>query len=97
MRKTKYAVDLTEAERARLRTLIGQGQAPARLLTHARILLKANGGEGGPGVVLSDRVSLGNLELSAGQHMLTFTVTGTNSASSGFFVGVDLVELELVD
>ncbi len=51
----------------------------------------------GPGVVLSDRVSLGNLELSAGQHMLTFTVTGTNSASSGFFVGVDLVELELVD
>ncbi len=47
MRKTKYAVDLTEAERARLRTLIGQGQAPARMLTHARILLKANCGEGG--------------------------------------------------
>lgn len=49
MRTTKYAVELTEQERARLRTLIGQGRAPARMLTHARILLKANQGEGGPG------------------------------------------------
>jgi Homeodomain-like domain len=46
---TKYAVKLTEAERARLRTLIGQGRAPARQLTRARILLKSNQGEGGPG------------------------------------------------
>ena len=46
---TKYAVRLTEAERARLRTLIGQGHAAARQLTRARILLKANQGEGGPG------------------------------------------------
>ncbi len=49
MRQTKYAVILTERERAQLRTLIGQGMAPARLLTHARILLKADQGEGGPG------------------------------------------------
>jgi transposase-like protein len=49
MRKTKYAVELTETERAALRTLIGRGEAPARLLTRARILLKANQGEGGPG------------------------------------------------
>ncbi len=49
MRKTKYAVYLTEAERAQVRTLIGRGEAPARMLTHARILLKANQGEGGPG------------------------------------------------
>ena len=48
MRTTKYAVALTEEERAQLRTLIGRGQAPARMLTHARILLKANQGEGGP-------------------------------------------------
>lgn len=48
MRQTKYAVSLTEEERARLRTLIGQGTAPARLLTHARILLKADQGAGGP-------------------------------------------------
>jgi hypothetical protein len=40
---------LFEEERARLRTLIGQGVAPARPLTHARILLKANQGEAGPG------------------------------------------------
>ena len=46
---TKYAVKLSETERGRLRTLIGQGTAPARQLTHARILLKANQGEGGPG------------------------------------------------
>ena len=48
MRKTKYAVHLTEGERARLRTLVGCGTAPARMLTHTRILLKANQGEGGP-------------------------------------------------
>jgi hypothetical protein len=48
MRK-RYVVHLTEEERARLHTLVGQGTAPARLLTHARILLKANQGEAGPG------------------------------------------------
>lgn len=47
--RMKYAVKLTEAERARLRTLVGSGTAPARLLTRARIVLKANHGEGGPG------------------------------------------------
>ncbi len=46
---TKYAVKLSEAERAQLRTLIGRGTAPARQLTRARILLKANQGAGGPG------------------------------------------------
>ncbi len=49
MRTTKYTVILTESERAHLRTRIGQGTAPARRLTHARILLKADQGEGGPG------------------------------------------------
>jgi hypothetical protein len=48
MRQTKYAVVLTEDDRAYLRTLIGQGRSPARLLSHARILLKADQGEGGP-------------------------------------------------
>ena len=61
MRQTKYAVYLTEAERARLRTLIGSGGAPARLLTHARVLLKANQGEGGPG--WSDAAIAGALEI----------------------------------
>ena len=47
--RAKYEVRLTEVERARLQTLVGQGTAPARQLTHARILLKANRGEAGPG------------------------------------------------
>ena len=45
----KVVVCLTEAERARLHTLVGSGSAPARTLTHARILLKTNQGEAGPG------------------------------------------------
>src|SRR5436190_21174077 len=48
MRK-QHVVVLSEEERARLHTLIGRGTAPARALTHARILLKANQGEAGPG------------------------------------------------
>lgn len=43
----KHVVRLTEEERARLRTLIGRGTASARTLSRARILLKANQGEGG--------------------------------------------------
>ena len=49
MAEKKYVVRLTEEERARLHTLVGSGSAPARRLTHARILLKANQGEAGPG------------------------------------------------
>jgi hypothetical protein len=48
MRK-QYIVRLSEEERAWLRTLISWGDAPARVQAHARILLKANQGEGGPG------------------------------------------------
>jgi hypothetical protein len=48
MRK-QYVVRLSEEERAQLLTLIGRGTAPARAQTHARILLKANQGEAGPG------------------------------------------------
>jgi hypothetical protein len=47
MRK-RHVVVLLEEERARLRTMIGRGVAPASALTHARILLKANQGEAGP-------------------------------------------------
>jgi hypothetical protein len=49
MRHAKNAVILTEHERAQFRPLIGQGTVPARRLTHARILLKTDQGEGGPG------------------------------------------------
>lgn len=61
MRKSKYAVYLSEAERAHVRTLLGRGEAPARRLTHARILLKANQGEGGPG--WTDAAIAGALEV----------------------------------
>lgn len=45
----KYIVKLRQEERDDLQRLIAQGQASARKLTHARILLKADSGEGGPG------------------------------------------------
>jgi hypothetical protein len=44
----KYRVTLTEDERAMLTTLITSGTAPARTVTHARILLKADQAPGGP-------------------------------------------------
>src|SRR5262245_15304619 len=50
MRK-RYAVELTEDERGNLKGLIAAGTAPARKLTHARILLKADQAPGGPGWV----------------------------------------------
>ena len=59
--KSKYAVYLSEVERAELRTLIGHGVAPARELAHARILLKADQGDGGPG--WDDAAIAGALEL----------------------------------
>ncbi len=61
MRKTKYAVELSEAQRAELRGLVGSGTAPARMLTRARILLKADHGEGGPG--WSDAAIAGALDV----------------------------------
>jgi len=47
--RKRHIVVLSEEERARLHTMIGRGVAPASALTHARILLKANQGEAGPG------------------------------------------------
>jgi transposase len=46
--RKRHTVRLSEPERARLHTLIGQGVAPARALTHARILLKTNQAQTGP-------------------------------------------------
>lgn len=44
----KYIVKLSEEEREELHTLIAHGQAPARKLAHARILLKADSSQTGP-------------------------------------------------
>ena len=59
--KSKYAVYLSETERAYLRTLIGCGAAPARQLTHARLQQEADQGDGGPG--WNDAAIAGALEV----------------------------------
>jgi hypothetical protein len=58
---TKYEVRLSDEERARLRTLVGRGVAIARRLTHARILLKADHSDAGPG--WTDAAIAGALEV----------------------------------
>ena len=47
----RYVVTLTESERSQLEALIAAGAAPSRKLMHARVLLKADRGPGGPGWV----------------------------------------------
>jgi transposase len=49
--KKKYPVVLNDTEREELKQLIAAGTAPARKLTHARILLKADQSTEGPGWV----------------------------------------------
>lgn len=44
----KYKFTLTAEERQQLRDRIAAGTAAARKIAHARILLKADGAEGGP-------------------------------------------------
>src|SRR5947209_7140602 len=46
--RQKYQVALTAGQRTQLQQLLAKGSAPARALTHARVLLKADEGEGGP-------------------------------------------------
>jgi transposase len=45
----RYHVHLSDDDRHSLQKLVRSGTAPARALTHARILLKADEGEAGPG------------------------------------------------
>jgi transposase len=47
--RERQIVRLTPDERTQLLGLLSSGQAPARKLTHARILLKADHGPDGPG------------------------------------------------
>jgi transposase len=82
MRK-QHVVVLSEPERARLHTLIGRGTAPARALTHARILLKANQGEAGPG--WTDRAIATALEV----HHTTVARVRQQYAAAGLDAAVD--------
>ncbi len=45
----KYVVTLTDAEREELSRMLASGKGAARKLAHARILLKADSSEPGPG------------------------------------------------
>ncbi len=45
------------------------------------------------GVIRSERISLGTMDLSAGTHELTFQVTGKNARSTSYMVGVDSILL----
>jgi hypothetical protein len=59
-------VELRKAERKRLLKLLSAGIAPARMLTRARILLKADVGEhAGECPALVDREIAGMLQISA--------------------------------
>jgi hypothetical protein len=49
MAAKKFIVELDADERARLAVLISKGKAPAKVILKARILLKADQAEGGPG------------------------------------------------
>ena len=82
MRK-QHVVVLSEQERARLHTLIGQGSAPARALTRARILLKASQGEAGPG--WTDRAIATALEV----HHTTVARVRQQYAAGGLAAAVD--------
>ena len=44
----KYRVTLTDEEREQLTAMLSKGKPAARVLTHARILLKTDETEGGP-------------------------------------------------
>jgi hypothetical protein len=49
MAAKKFIVELAPQERARLYALISKGKAAAKVILKARILLKSDQGEGGPG------------------------------------------------
>lgn len=60
--KKKYIVTLTDEERQMLRALIARGKAAASKLMHARVLLKADQGPGGPGLddaTVAEQVQVG--------------------------------------
>jgi hypothetical protein len=55
---SKHPITLTDEERASLRRLIGSGIAPARTLTRARVLLKADQGLGDAAIANALEISV---------------------------------------
>src|SRR5258705_12646618 len=60
--KKRYVVKLMDTERQHLQDLLAAGTAPARKLTHARILLKAN--QGPQGAAWTDEAIAAAVEVS---------------------------------
>ncbi len=58
----KYIVTLKDEEREQLRAMLGSGNAKARTLTHARILLKADEGWQDPAICKALNVSIATIE-----------------------------------
>jgi hypothetical protein len=50
----------------------------------------------GTGVVVAPPVDEGQLDLAAGAHTLTLTLTGKNAASTNYLVGLDYISLQMV-
>ena len=63
-RRRENPVILAAEDRGKLEGLITHGRAPARQITHARILLKADEGEDAPGQAWSDTKIASALEIS---------------------------------
>ena len=69
----KYRVTLTADEREQLTAMIASGKAAAKKLIHARILLKADQAEGGPGWI--DQRIAEAVEVSPGNQSVSTTST----------------------
>jgi D-arabinan exo alpha-(1,3)/(1,5)-arabinofuranosidase (non-reducing end) len=74
-----------------------------RAIDYGQVQVSLDGKDVGPvfdgfhdGVVPSGRIDLGEVDLTAGNHALKFTVTGKNEKSTSYMVGVDAVVLEPV-
>src|SRR5690606_14555150 len=48
-------------------------------------------------VATSDPVNMGTLELTAGEHTITFTITGKSESSTGYLAGIDVLRLHKSD
>lgn len=48
-----------------------------------------------PGVVKTDPIGFGSIDLTEGEHVLSLVVVGKQAQSTGYFAGLDLIELQL--
>lgn len=81
----KYVVQLTAAHRRRCVEMVRAGSAPARSITHAQVLLKADAGDDGPG--WTDRAiadAFGISVVTVAKIRKTFVTEGLDAALSHY-------------